>query len=136
MFTVVAGALLVMLLIGLITLVFMLLDAIPKYLSRKAQPLDVALSASHSDEAAARTLGESLRHAEASEETTVQLLAAFWAARAENRRVLAHLMAGISSQGRVEDEALLRAILRSLPDASEPSSESKEKPATSTAIRK
>lgn len=136
MFTVMAGVLVIMLLIGLVTLVFMLPDAISKYLSGKAQPLDAALSAHHSDEAAARTLGESLRRAEASAETTVLLLAAFWAARAENRRVLAHLVAGISAQGPVEDEALLRAILRSLPGASEPSCEAEEKVATSTAIRK
>ena len=114
----------------------MLPDAISKYLSNKAHPLDAALPAPHSDEAAARVLGESLRHAEASAETTVQLLAAFWAASAENRRVLAHLVAGISAQGRVEDEALLRAVLRSLPDASEPSCEAEEKLPVSTAIRK
>lgn len=116
---VLAAPLLIMLLIGIVTLVFTLPDAISKYISRKAQPLDATRSAPNSDEAAAQILGESLRHAKASAETTVQLLAAFWAASAENRRVLAHLVAGLSAQGRAEDETL-QAILRSLPDTSGP----------------
>jgi hypothetical protein len=131
-----AGALVITLLIGLVTLVIMLPDAISKYLSSKAQPLDAALPAPNSDEAAARILGESLRHAEASAETTVQLLAAFWAASMENRRALAHLVADILAQGRVGEEVLLWSVLRSLPEPSEPSCEGEEKPPTSTAIRK
>jgi hypothetical protein len=133
---VIAGSLVIMLLIGLVTLLFVLTDAIPKYLSNKAQRPDAVPSQPNADEAAARILGESLRRAEVSEELTDHLLAAFWAASAENRRALAHLVAGISAQGRVEDEALLRAVLRSLPDASAASYEADAKPPSSTAIRK
>lgn len=87
----VAGIVVLMLLFALLPHVFDLPDAIAKYFGRRAQHSDKGPPPHDPDEAAARLLGESLRRAELSAEAAAEVTAAFWAADARNRRVLAQM---------------------------------------------
>ena len=110
----IAGMLVLMLLLAILPHVFDLPDQIAKYLSRTSRQADAVMSSSGPDEAAARVFGESLRRAELSPEAAAQVTATFWAADAQNRRALAHLLAGMTADGPIEDEDGLLAVVRSL----------------------
>jgi uncharacterized membrane protein len=129
-----AGMLVLMLMFALIPIIFDLPDAIAKYFSRRSRQPAAGLSPHDPDEAAARVLGEGLRQAELSPEAAAQLMTAFWAADAENRRTLAHLVAGMATDGPIDDESALLAVLRGLPAAAA-TSEGKKNPRASTAFQ-
>ncbi|HWY88471.1 MAG TPA: hypothetical protein VNX28_17295, partial [Gemmataceae bacterium] len=130
-----AGMVVLLLLFALLPHVFDLPDAIMKYFSKRSWPPRAGLPPRDSDEAAARVLGESLERAELSSEAAAQITAAFWAANDRNRRALAHMVAGMSVDGPVEDEDVLLAMLRSLPATSESPTEGDKKPSASTDFR-
>src|SRR5439155_13076459 len=126
-----AGMLVLMLLFALLPAVFDLPDAIAKYFGSRLRRSNAGPPPHDLDEEAARVLGESLRRAELSPEAVAQVTAAFWAADARNRRALAHLVAGISEDGALDDEEVLLAMLRSLRETSaSPSVGDKQSPAS------
>jgi hypothetical protein len=131
----VAGILVSMLLFAIVLRVFGLPDALANHLDRRLRRPDPGPPSGDLDEAAARVLGQSLRRAQASPEAAAQVTAAFWAADSPNRRALAQLVAGMSVDGPVEDDADLLAVLRSLPAASGSSSEGDKKRPATTDIR-
>jgi hypothetical protein len=129
-----AGLLVLILLFSFLPHIFGLPDAIAKYFSRRSRRPSAELRPRDPDEAAARVLGEGLRRAELSPEAAAQVTAAFWAADARNRRALAHLVAGMSVDGPVDEDVVL-AALRSLPATSDSPAEGDKRPPASTDFR-
>ncbi len=112
-----AGILVLMLLCAFLPHVFDVPEWLGKYFSKRLRQSKAGLASSDPDEAAAHLLGESLKRAGAAPETVAQVTAAFWAADAANRRSLAHMLAGMSADGPVEDEEILAVLpnLRTMP---------------------
>lgn len=114
-----AGMVVLMLFIAILPFVFDIPEAVANYFSKKSRQWDAHLLPRDPDEQAARLLGENLRRAGlATEGAAQQIMAAFWAADASNRRALAHLVAGLTEAGPVEEDADLLALLPSSPTAS------------------
>jgi hypothetical protein len=130
----VAGMVVLMLLLALLPHVFELPDVVAKYFHSRARRAEAGPPPRDADETAARILGESLRRAQLSPQASAQVTAVFWAAEPHNRRALAHLVAGLSADGPIEDEANLLAMLSSLRAAPERPLESDKKLPTSTSI--
>ena len=85
-----------------------------KSLLGKSKTRDLELAPSGPDEVAAHVFGEGLRRAALSSAACEEATAAFWAADAPNRRALAHMVAGMSVDGPLDDEETLLVMVRSL----------------------
>jgi hypothetical protein len=129
-----AGMVVWMLVCAFLPHVFDLPEAIAKYLGRRSRRSGAGLPLHDPDQEATCLLGESLRRAQLSAEATAQVMAAFWAADVPNRRALAHLVAGMTGEGPVEDEDLL-VLLPDTRAASECPAHRDKKPPISTDIR-
>jgi hypothetical protein len=130
-----AGMVVLMMLIAILPHLFELPDAVANYFNRRQRRSAARLLPRDPDKQAARVLGESLRRAQLSAKATAQVMTAFWAADAQNRRALAYLVAGLAKAGPLANEGDLLVMLSSLPAKSEGRSEEDKKPSTSTDIR-
>jgi hypothetical protein len=117
-----------MLLYAVMSHVFDLPDAIAKYLRSRQRRAEARPTLADPDEEAARVLGEGLERAQLPPRVVTEVTAAFWAAGARNRRALAHMVAGMSMNGPVNNQALLAAV-RSLSAAPESPPEAEQAPA-------
>ena len=76
-------------------------------------------------------MGEGLARGSAPVESCPQVMEAFWAANTQDRRALAHVVAGLTAKGRVKGELLL-AALRSFPAALGARAEQEKVPLTAS----
>ena len=122
-----AGMIVLMLLYAILGHVFELPEIVMKYLRGKSQQPEAVKPPDDPDEQAARILGEGLARARIALKVVSQIMEAFWAANAHDRRALAHLVGGMTAKGRIKGETLLAAV-RSLPTTSGSRTEQEPEP--------